>query len=333
MTNDWPVGLRDGWHPVARRDELRDKPLARTLMDVPLVVYRGEHGPVAMLDRCPHRNVPLSGGRVHAGQIECPYHGWRFNDDGACTLVPGSDACPAAKARALPVVERAGLVWTSLGEPPASFPALPPEMEDASYDNFWWVPAASKARVLDAIENLLDPAHPHFLHPELVRSPDKRRELRVELALGPGGGEARYVETQTALTWLPRLFEGSRTEGWGRYFAPTIGQVTFANAKGLSIAISVVFVPESVNRTRPYAHFASRRGAVPAWLKRLAIIAFHIPVLRQDQRALAAQADAVDRSGGHDYSIGPLDLFGPTIWRLANGKPQPEERRDVTMRL
>jgi phenylpropionate dioxygenase-like ring-hydroxylating dioxygenase large terminal subunit len=330
---EWPVALAKGWHPVARASELKDKALARTLMDVPLVVFQGSDGPAVFMDRCPHRGTALSGGRVREGAIECPYHGWRFGSDGACRAVPGSTTVPEASAQRLPVMTRAGLIWTSLVAEPDPFPALPPEMDDDRLDQFWWVPAASEARVLDAVENLLDPAHPHFLHPRLVRAPDKRREVQVTLRLGPGGGEARYVEADTALTWLPRLFEGSRTHATGRYFAPATGQVAFENQKGLSLAISVVFAPESANRTRPYAHFATRRGWMPAWFKRAVLIGFHIPVLRQDQRALAAQARAIARFGGHDYHVGPLDLFGPTIWRLANGRTQVEETRELIMRL
>ena len=31
----------------------------------------------------------LSTGKVASGEIECPYHGWRYNGEGRCTAVPG----------------------------------------------------------------------------------------------------------------------------------------------------------------------------------------------------------------------------------------------------
>ena len=40
--------------------------------------------PRAAPDRCPHRGTRLSLGRVCDGQIECPYHGWRFDGAGRC---------------------------------------------------------------------------------------------------------------------------------------------------------------------------------------------------------------------------------------------------------
>ncbi len=41
-----------------------------------------------MQDICPHRLAPLSEGRVEGGQLHCAYHGWRFDERGACVLVP-----------------------------------------------------------------------------------------------------------------------------------------------------------------------------------------------------------------------------------------------------
>jgi len=67
--------------------------------------------------------------------------------------------------------------------------------------------------------------------------------------------------------------------------------------------------------------------------KRLALIGFHIPVLRQDKAALADQARNIARFGGADYAVGPLDFLGPTIWRLANGKAQKVDEREEVVWL
>jgi nitrite reductase/ring-hydroxylating ferredoxin subunit len=42
-----------------------------------------------MLDRCPHRDLRLSGGLVRDGLLTCPGHFWRFSlDDGRRTDLP-----------------------------------------------------------------------------------------------------------------------------------------------------------------------------------------------------------------------------------------------------
>ena len=78
---DW----HNQWYPVAFLADLDDaSPLTFTLLGEPLVFWRD---PTAKeltyrctADRCPHRLVPLSEGRVNEkGEIECGYHGWSFD--------------------------------------------------------------------------------------------------------------------------------------------------------------------------------------------------------------------------------------------------------------
>ncbi|MDQ6612698.1 MAG: Rieske 2Fe-2S domain-containing protein [Gemmatimonadota bacterium] len=45
-----------------------------------LCLVRDGDGVYAMVDRCPHRDFPLSGGDlVEPGVLECPWHGARFD--------------------------------------------------------------------------------------------------------------------------------------------------------------------------------------------------------------------------------------------------------------
>lgn len=333
MIEAWPEAVTNAWHPVARVADVRGRPLARRLLDRPLVVFAGANGPAVLRDRCPHRAMPLSLGRVEDGAIACPYHGWRFGEDGACLGVPGSNAAPDARAEALPVIVCAGLVWTSLSPAPPPFPVLPQVMEDEALDRFWWAVAPSQARVLDALENQLDPAHPHHLHPWIVRSPDQRRPVHVTVRVDAEGAEAVYREEGRAAGWLPRLMEGHRTTSIGRLFPPLIGEVAFEGPRGLKLSVAVVFAPEGRDVTRPYAHFATPRGRVPAVLKRWALKAAHWPILRQDRVALARQAAAITEAGEYRYTLGPLDFLGPAIWAFANGRAPPVGERETTVFL
>src|SRR5690349_13725445 len=52
------------WFPLCRSSELKDRPLARTLLGQPLALFRTPGGVGALADRCPHRNAPLSAGRA-----------------------------------------------------------------------------------------------------------------------------------------------------------------------------------------------------------------------------------------------------------------------------
>ena len=77
------------WYIAALSTELKKKPIRVVLWDTPLVLFRDEKGIAhALLDRCPHRNVPLSKGKVSKDTIQCPYHGWEFDGQGTCTHIP-----------------------------------------------------------------------------------------------------------------------------------------------------------------------------------------------------------------------------------------------------
>lgn len=329
MSDAWPTAIARGWHPVAYEKELGAKrPLAARLMGKPIALFRTRQGPAALIDRCPHRNVPLSGGTVCGDALACPYHGWAFDGSGRCVGIPGARGDTGAQAARVAVTSQHGLIWANLADDPLPFPALPEEIADTVLDGFWWPLAPRTARALDALENHLDPMHPHFLHPYLVRGTGKRLAVPVTVRSSPWGGEARYAEAHLPQTLLPRIIEGKRIESRGRYFAPLTGQVTFENSRGLTIAISVIFSPVSHDLTRPYAHFATPAGTMPAWFKRLLIIAFHKPVLAQDARMLERQARNIAAFGGADFAVGPADVLGPLIWQHVHGRPpEPGERR------
>ncbi|MEM7796271.1 MAG: Rieske (2Fe-2S) protein, partial [Cyanobacteria bacterium P01_C01_bin.118] len=82
--------FEDFWYVVALSEQLKPETvLQRTVLDEWLVVFRGVDGkPVALRDRCLHRNTRLSGGKVDRGQLECPYHGWTYDHMGKVTFVP-----------------------------------------------------------------------------------------------------------------------------------------------------------------------------------------------------------------------------------------------------
>ena len=77
------------WHPVALSHVVGTQPRAATLLGEDLVLWRDDSGQAhALADQCPHRGARLSMGRVAGGQLECPYHGWRFEGGGRCTHIP-----------------------------------------------------------------------------------------------------------------------------------------------------------------------------------------------------------------------------------------------------
>ncbi len=114
--------LRNCWYMAGwSADFAAPGPVAATLLDQPVVFYRGANGQlVALEDRCVHRLAPLSQGRVEGNDLRCLYHGLKFASTGACVEMPGRDAVPhAMKVRAYPVIERYSAAWIWMGDPRA----------------------------------------------------------------------------------------------------------------------------------------------------------------------------------------------------------------------
>jgi phenylpropionate dioxygenase-like ring-hydroxylating dioxygenase large terminal subunit len=123
--------IPDQWYPIYPAKELSRKPVGIQRMGERLVLWRDSGGgAVAMEDRCPHRSVALSRGKVVGGELQCGYHGFRFDATGRCTAMPceGRDAkIPAGmQVRRHPVHEEHGLLWMYQGAGAAKpFPRIP----------------------------------------------------------------------------------------------------------------------------------------------------------------------------------------------------------------
>src|SRR4051794_13445809 len=118
--------LRNQWYVAAWAEEAKDGLVARTILNEPLVIFRGKDGkPIALEDRCPHRGVPLSVGRVVEGAVECGYHGICFGERGQCMKVPGQATIPKdLHAKSYPCVERWSWIWVWMGEAETADEAL-----------------------------------------------------------------------------------------------------------------------------------------------------------------------------------------------------------------
>lgn len=124
-----PAGFPlDQWYVAGFAWELSDKPLARTLLSQPLVLFRDQQGNVSALeDRCCHRALPLSLGSLENGALRCGYHGLLFNGQGQCVEIPGQLKVPGqARVRAFQVRERDQIIWLWHGKNPDEAPLSEP---------------------------------------------------------------------------------------------------------------------------------------------------------------------------------------------------------------
>ncbi len=328
------------WYVACRSRDLADKPLARTVLGQPLVLFRDAAGaPAALLDRCPHRNVELSLGGVADGLLECRYHGWRFAGDGSCRLVPG--LCDSAQVRgrsATSFATREGdgfvWVWGEADTPPAREPQPLTATEDNGY--------ATIVRQLDfpgtlhaTAENALDVPHTAFLHRGLFRGNGARKHIRAVVRRAADRVEAEYIGEPRPEGLVGRMLapQGGVVEHWDRFVLPSLAQVEYRLGPDNHLVVTSLCTPIDDFTTRMYAVVAFRLR-FPSALVRAVVTPIAMRILRQDAAILQSQSATIRRFGGEQFESTEIDLLGPHIWRLlrqAEAGPAPDPSEDLTV--
>lgn len=234
------------WTAVELASKLGSRPISVEVAGEKVVLFRSKGRVHALIDRCPHRAVPLSLGTVTPdGCLECPFHGWQFEGNGSCSYVPLN---PDAKrdllsATALPAREIGGLLWiyTAPGAHAPAEPVLPEGVTRSDvarsimiedWDTHW----------TRAMENMLDSPHLPFVHRKTIGS-----AMRAKLTRN----------SKMHITWEETEF-GGRTKSWLdeaespaflEYYRPNI-MALHIPIPGKHFRIHAMCVPLGENRTR-----------------------------------------------------------------------------------
>ena len=203
--------LRNCWYIAATPDEIGSGPLARTILGEPVVLFRNGDGAVtALADRCCHRSLPLSMGRVVGGNLQCGYHGLEFDASGICVTVPGQTRVPpGASVQRYPLIERHNWLWIWMGDVDAADPGLIPDVfwrddpEWVAWGAYWPVRCAYTLLV----EIQLDNTHAPFVHPDTL-------------------GSSAITDTP------PKVERTERTVSAARWMMDVVPAPTFARALG-----------------------------------------------------------------------------------------------------
>ncbi len=185
--------LRRYWMPIAGASEFdkrATKPLR--LFGEDLVLYRDLSGTWGLVERnCPHRRADMAYGFVEPQGLRCSYHGWRFDEKGACVEQPYEDvAHPGVqlkdriRIKSYPVEEKGGLVWAYMGPQPQP---LLPDWEPFSWDNGFCQIVISEipCNWFQCQENSIDPVHFEWMHNNWT--------LRLKGELGPYSPQHKEV--------------------------------------------------------------------------------------------------------------------------------------------
>ncbi len=170
------------WYRALPSEGVPRRQLVKTmLLEIPMVIGRDTQGCVfALQDTCPHRGMPLSCGWFDGQQVECSYHGWKFDPhSGQCQLIPSLTSDQKLKvdriyAGNFACEEHDDYIWVFVPEPVvagAGFtkreePAEPTPRIPTFSDKYKlaYLTAEMPVSVDHGIIGLMDPAHGPFVH-------------------------------------------------------------------------------------------------------------------------------------------------------------------------
>jgi len=157
------------WYVILESKELKkNKPLRVMRFNEQLSLWRDENNEVCCIsDKCCHRGVSLSCGRIVNGKIECPFHGFLYDKSGIVNVIPANGRNRPVpenmKVKSYKTFEGYGFIWLWWGENSkiSEEPFFFKELNDFSYSGLkdHWNVHYSRA-----IENQLDVVHLPFVH-------------------------------------------------------------------------------------------------------------------------------------------------------------------------
>ena len=321
-TNRW----QQAWYPVAYLEDLDpSRPTPFTLLGQDLVLWfeRSSGTWRAFADVCPHRLVPLSQGRLSpGGELECPYHGWRFNGEGRCTAIPqveeGQTIGQRSHCRAYATATGQGLLFVFSGDADAAagipLPLVPALQKEPNADTQspwpqgWLVQDTFRDLPMDALtllENVLDVSHVPFTHHATVGRRENAGPVQLELS---GFSEQGFTGI-----WAEGPRRGRLGSQHTTYAAPCLMWHDLT-AKGFARILTVVYAtPTRRGECRLFARFpfqfqspwpARLLALRPRWLQHIG----NHTVLEDDQVFLHWQERVLEQRGGSHAAVRSFHL-------------------------
>lgn len=331
--------LNEHWYVAAlSRQVTAKKPLAVTIMEEPLVLFRdGQGRATTLVDRCLHRNAALSKGDVFDGCIGCPYHGWTYDACGDLVCVPSEgperSKHPGLSVERFPTIEQDGLVWVYMGTPQRAADGPPFRMPHAGESGWrsYMMLTHFDGDVTDLVENFMDVPHTAFVHAGWFRkaSNAKRAEATVERTRDAVHVEYFQPDDSIGFTrWLlnPDAKPMTHTD---RFFMPNVTRVDYMWGERRGFVITSQITPITPARALVYTAITFRFGIFNP-IARLLLPPYTRTVIQQDVRIMAVQTANLRRFGTRRFHGTDADAIHRAIESLrehaaAGGEGPPPE--------
>ncbi len=334
--------LRNHWYVAAQSSDLRgQQPVRRVVFELPLVLWRDSKGkPAVLLDRCCHRNTPLSKGAVVGDDIRCPYHGWTFNPEGNCVHIPseGPD-CDIGGGKTVPAfatLERYGLVYAWMGDREPDHEPFPMPQWDQPGWGHYYMYTEFENDVTNLVENFMDVPHTVFVHKAWFRS---ARQIKVGMEVERTEDSVLVTYDQPAdsigfTNWIlnPKKLPMTHTD---RFYMPNVTTVDYIFGDNeRAFIITSTCTPVSPGRTAVHTLISYKFGILNP-LFRFLLPPYTRKVIEQDVWIMKLQGDNLRAFGEEDFRSTQADTLHLYIeslrqWAEDGGqksKPTPRTQR------
>lgn len=316
--------LHENWYIAAlAKDVGAGQPHSSTIMEEPLVLWRASNGEVAAaIDRCLHRNAPLSAGRVSDGCIDCPYHGWSYDSAGRCTFVPsegeGQAPRPDRRLETFPVIESDGVVWVYMGtserateKVPFAFPPV-----DRGWDSYTMVTRFA-GDVTDLVENFMDVPHTAFVHSGWFRKASDAKEAEAIVERTADAVLVEYFQPDDSIGFARRVLnpDNAPMTHTDRFFMPNVTRVDYRWGQRRGFVITSQITPVTPAEAIVYTAITFRFGPLNP-MARLLLPAYTRVVINQDVKIMDKQTANLIRFGSRRFHGTAADIIHRSIEAL-----------------
>lgn len=337
----------NAWYAAAWDIEIKQELFARTICNLPILLYRKQDGsPVALADACWHRLVPLSKGRLEGDNVICGYHGLEFDDNGRCVYMPSQETInPSACVRSYPIVERHRFIWIWPGDPALADESLIPDMH--WNDSEGW---ASDGELIYVncdyrlvLDNLMDLTHETYVHGSSIGN---RAVAEAPFDVTHSDKTATVTRWMTDIDappfWRSQLGKPGNVDRWQiiNFEAPATitidvgvaptgtGAPEGDRSQGVNGYVLNTITPETDSTCHYFWAFA-RNYDLSSAKRTKELVAGVSGIFREDEEVLEAQQKAIEDNPDHVFYN--LNIDGGSMWarKLIDGMIQKEQRRVV----
>jgi phenylpropionate dioxygenase-like ring-hydroxylating dioxygenase large terminal subunit len=309
--------LKGHWYPLFETRELKKRPLSKTLLGIELVFFKSNDGVKCFKNQCPHRGVALSNGRVINSELQCHYHGWTFDKEGALVKVPGlakgckKDIC----LESFTVVEHDGLIWIRL-EGDRAFKS--PFTLKKNFINSRHIKQV-EGDFIHSIENFLDPTHTSFVHKGLLRS-KSRQAMKIKQESWEEGFVTHYdlLDQQNGL--VNTLFDNGVNVNRASFMLPGFAKIEYLKDETLLFCVAVFFVPLQKGEVQMVVDVSLPKSMMSKKLMFLLIRPFLELAFYQDRQILKEQYEKTKDKAFKYMSLESDLVIDHLLYLLADGE-------------